>query len=131
VIRRSGPSEKALVLTRARPGHHCNYAVVVIGILLWDGIQQELATELYDYLRHTLPSEGTPTERRCGWNVRYGGCIMLLNAKFIIHVCFKAKCPWMTVVIIVLISSKLLSFRSTVNFRPSVYTIIMCCRTIA
>jgi hypothetical protein len=70
IIRRSGPTEKALVLTRARNGHHCDHAVMIVGICLWDGIHQDLASEVYDYLRNVLPTDGEPTERRCGWNER-------------------------------------------------------------
>jgi len=68
ILRRSGPDEKALILTRIRVGHHCENAVMIIGICLWDGVQEEFATELYDHLRHVLPKDGEPTERRCGWN---------------------------------------------------------------
>jgi len=70
IIRRSGPDEKVLVLTRRRRGHHCQHAVMVVGICVWDGVEQDLATELYDCLCHLLPDHGEPTERRCGWNER-------------------------------------------------------------
>jgi len=68
IIRRSGPEEKVLVLTRRRHGHHCQYAVMIVGICLWDGVNESLATELYDYMCQLLPDNGEPTERRCGWN---------------------------------------------------------------
>jgi len=70
IIRRSGPEEKVLVLTRRRRGHHCQHAVMIVGICVWDGVDENYATELYDYLRHLLPDNGEPTERRCGWNER-------------------------------------------------------------
>ena len=70
IIRRSGPEEKVLVLTRRRRGHHCQHAVMIVGICVWDGIAENLATELYDYLRQLLPDNSEPTERRCGWNER-------------------------------------------------------------
>ena len=70
IIRRSGPEEKVLVLTRRRRGHHCQHAVLIVGVCVWDGIDQSYATELYNYLCHLLPDNGVPTERRCGWNER-------------------------------------------------------------
>jgi len=71
IIRRSGPEEKVLVLTRRRRGHQCQHAVIIVGICIWDGIGQNYATELYDYMCHLLPDNGEPTERRCGWNERF------------------------------------------------------------
>ena len=68
VIRRSGPEEKALVVARERRGHHCDHAVQVVAICLWEGLPEEGATELYDYLTKLLPENGEPTERQCGWN---------------------------------------------------------------
>jgi len=70
IIRRSGPDEKVLVLTRRRRGHSCQQAVMIVGICIWDGVEQNYATELYDYLCELLPDNGEPTERRCGWNER-------------------------------------------------------------
>jgi len=74
IIRRSGPEEKVLVLTRRRRGHRCQHAVMVVGICVWDGIDERYATELYDYLCHLLPDNAEPTERRCGWNERSEPC---------------------------------------------------------
>jgi hypothetical protein len=85
IIRRSGPAEKALILTRVRNGHRCEHAVMVIGICLWDGIQQELATELYDYVRSVLPTDGEATERRCGWNEKLVLMLFVTNASFLCH----------------------------------------------
>jgi len=58
------------VLTRRRRGHRCQHAVQVVGICVWDGIEQQYATQLYDYLCQLLPDNAEPTERRCGWNER-------------------------------------------------------------
>ena len=78
IIRRSGPEEKVLVLTRRRRGHCCQHAVLIVGICIWDGIDQNYATELYDYLCRLLPDNGEPTERRCGWNERLAEPLPLL-----------------------------------------------------
>ena len=70
IIRRSGPEEKVLILARTRRNHTCDKAVIIIGICVWEGLPEDHATELYDYLRQTLPKMGEPTERRCGSNER-------------------------------------------------------------
>jgi len=70
ILRRSGPAEQVLVLTRRRHGHHCQHAVMVVGVCVWDALEQNYATELYDYLCQVLPDNAEPTERRCGWNDR-------------------------------------------------------------
>ena len=70
IIRRSGPDEKVLVLTRRRRGHSCQHAVMIVGIVMWDGIGENHATELYNFMCQLLPDNCEPTERRCGWNER-------------------------------------------------------------
>ena len=62
--------EKVLVLIRQIRHHYCSSSVMVIGICLWDGLPEDHATELYDYLRITLPKYGEATERRCATNER-------------------------------------------------------------
>ena len=71
MIRRSGVEEKVLVLVRPRRGHNCATSVIVIGICVWEGVQQRQADVLYDYLRNILPKYGFETERRCGTNEKY------------------------------------------------------------
>ena len=51
VLRRSGPSERLLVLVKSRPGHSCDKAVTVAGILLWDALNGEVANQCYQQLR--------------------------------------------------------------------------------
>lgn len=68
IVRRSGPSEKALCIVRQRPGHHCETAVMVIAICLWEGVPAPQANVLYDHVRTVLPPYGFETERRCGTN---------------------------------------------------------------
>jgi hypothetical protein len=70
VIRRSGEEEKALVLVRVRYSHACDDAVIIIGIVMWEGVTSEQADDIYAYLSDTLPKYGLETERRCGTNER-------------------------------------------------------------
>lgn len=65
------------MLARPRANHTCDKAVMVIGICIWEGLEEDHATELYDYLRHMLPKYGEPTERRCGTNEEYNDFITL------------------------------------------------------
>lgn len=68
VLRRVSADEKVLVLTRRRGRHTCEFAVIVVGIVLWEGIPLHDADTLYDYMRMTLPQHGVETERKCGVN---------------------------------------------------------------
>jgi hypothetical protein len=71
VIRRSGSAEKALVVVRVRYPHVCDDAVIIMGIVMWEGVSMEQADDIYSYLSDTLPQYGLETERRCGSNERY------------------------------------------------------------
>ena len=68
IIRRSGPEEKVLCIVRPRPGHYCSTAVMLISCVIWEGVPQSQADELYDYVRYAVPKYGFETERRCGTN---------------------------------------------------------------
>ncbi|XP_071954010.1 uncharacterized protein [Antedon mediterranea] len=68
IIRRSGKSEKMLVLVRHRFGHSCETAFIIIGIILWEGVQENVSDNLYTMLSTILPKHGSPTVRRCGTN---------------------------------------------------------------
>ncbi|RXG70840.1 Methylcytosine dioxygenase TET3 [Armadillidium vulgare] len=68
IIRRSGPEEKVLVVVKNRVHHTCNSSWIVVVIVAWDGMSQEIADDLYTTLVHKLNKFGNPTERRCGTN---------------------------------------------------------------
>jgi hypothetical protein len=68
VIRRSGPDEKYLVIIRPRRGHYCETAVIVVGLVAWEGVPLPTADDLYTYMVGTLTKHGFETERRCGTN---------------------------------------------------------------
>ena len=57
-----------MCLTRRRPGHMCSTAVLVIFIVVWDGLGDCSADELYDYFTDVLSSSGQESDRRCGIN---------------------------------------------------------------
>lgn len=71
IIRRSGQEEKYLCVVRQRPGHFCETACIIAVLVAWEGVPQNMADDLYQYLRTTLPTNGFETERRCGTNERY------------------------------------------------------------
>lgn len=70
IIRRSGLEEKYLCVVRQRPGHFCETACIIAVLVAWEGVPQNIADDLYQYLRTTLPTNGFETERRCGTNER-------------------------------------------------------------
>ncbi|XP_040075938.1 uncharacterized protein LOC8042599 isoform X4 [Ixodes scapularis] len=68
IIRRSGPSEKVLAVLRHRPGHRCLSAYIVMAIVAWEGVQADMADDLYRTVTHKTVNFGFPTQRRCGTN---------------------------------------------------------------
>ena len=71
VLRRKSAEEKILSVVRQRPGHTCDFAYIIICIVLWDGIATDQADSLYAELSSTLSEHGTPTTRKCGTNKTY------------------------------------------------------------
>ncbi|RZB39626.1 uncharacterized protein BDFB_010504, partial [Asbolus verrucosus] len=68
IIRRSGIDEKYLIIVKHRPGHFCHSAFIVVCIVMWDGVMQHNADELYSLLTDKLTKFGISTKRRCGTN---------------------------------------------------------------
>ncbi len=69
-MRRSKLSEKYLVIVKQRIGHFCNYAIIVVSIVAWEGVSQPMADNAYDVLRDNLGNHGRETKRRCGANAQ-------------------------------------------------------------
>ena len=70
VIRRSSKEELFLVIYRFHKGHTCNSPYTVVSIVLWDGLSQARALQLYRQLTDILPKYGCPTPRKCEKNER-------------------------------------------------------------
>ena len=68
ILRRPNEEEKVLIVCRQRPGHYCSTTYTVVIIMLWDGVDQLLADEVYDKCTKLIPTNGEATERRCGTN---------------------------------------------------------------
>ena len=50
IIRRVSLDEKVLVVVKHRPGHNCPTAWIVVLLVLWDGIPEQEADDLYSML---------------------------------------------------------------------------------
>jgi hypothetical protein len=70
IITRSSPDEKYLVVFRKRSGHTCNYALIAINIVAWDGLDPSRASYTYDRLRILLSQHVKPDNRDCRSNVQ-------------------------------------------------------------
>lgn len=70
VIRRASKEELFLVIYRFHKGHTCNAPYTVVSIVLWEGLSQARALQLYRQLTDTLPKYGCPTPRKCEKNER-------------------------------------------------------------
>ena len=68
IVRRSGPQEKFVVVTKERYGHKCDYAWVVVAILQWDGVGRDLADRAYQEIAFKTSKFGSETERQCAAN---------------------------------------------------------------
>ncbi|CAI8049430.1 Methylcytosine dioxygenase TET1 [Geodia barretti] len=68
IIRRPSKEELFLGLYRRHKGHHCSKIYTVVSIVLWEGISQPRAEQIYNHLTSTLPKYGMPTNRRCATN---------------------------------------------------------------
>lgn len=72
VLRRTGPSEKYLVVAKHNKEHQCQHKVSVTVIVAWEGITEKYADQMYEYLTGNLNEAGFSTRRRCGSNDRFG-----------------------------------------------------------
>ncbi|XP_030758106.1 DNA N6-methyl adenine demethylase-like, partial [Sitophilus oryzae] len=68
VHRRVSLEEKYLVIVKHRNGHSCQSAFIIICMVVWDGITQDHASDLYSLLTDKLNKFGVPTKRRCATN---------------------------------------------------------------
>eukprot|EP00111_Clytia_hemisphaerica_P018609 TCONS_00055033-protein len=68
VVRRSGPDEKYLVVVKQNEDHTCQHIVTVVVIVAWEGITENYADQMYEYLTTNLNEAGFSTRRRCGTN---------------------------------------------------------------
>ncbi|XP_072401504.1 uncharacterized protein Tet isoform X2 [Diabrotica undecimpunctata] len=68
IIRRQDENEKYLVIVKQRRGHFCHSTFIVVALVVWDGVEQGNADELYSLLTEKLNKFGLPTKRRCATN---------------------------------------------------------------
>ena len=57
-----------MVITKNRFGHRCEFAWIVVGIVVWDGVDEETASRTYSTMKDTIGPYGEATERKCGFN---------------------------------------------------------------
>uniref|UniRef100_T1KWD2 Methylcytosine dioxygenase TET n=1 Tax=Tetranychus urticae TaxID=32264 RepID=T1KWD2_TETUR len=67
IIRRS-QTEQLCVLVRDRVGHTCPTRFIIVALIVWEGVEVNWASRLYDTVVHKLTNYATPTERKCSLN---------------------------------------------------------------
>ena len=67
-MRRRSEKEQLLIVTKNRPGHHCQFSWVVTSIVVWEGIAREEADTAYEVIRDRVGKFGRMTNRRCEAN---------------------------------------------------------------
>ena len=68
IVRRRSEREQLLIVTKNRPGHHCQFSWVVTSIVVWEGIAREEADTAYEVIRDRVGKFGRITNRRCEAN---------------------------------------------------------------
>lgn len=60
---RKSSEEKVIVITKFRKGHICQYQWVVMAIIHWEGINEEMGNHTYTTMSRTLAAHGKPSNR--------------------------------------------------------------------
>ena len=53
--------EDLLILCKRRLGHSCDFSYIVVGIVLWDGLDRETANKVYDVISYKVGNFGLQT----------------------------------------------------------------------
>lgn len=84
IIRRESKEELFLAVYRHHKGHVCDESYTVISIVLWDGLSEARAMQLYKQMTDILPNYGMPTPRRCEKNET---CVRVLGSMGSMQAC--------------------------------------------
>ena len=72
---RKSSEEKVLVITKFRKGHICEFQWLVMAIIQWEGINEEMGNHIYATMSKTLGANGKPSKRENRVNKITKSCI--------------------------------------------------------